>query len=190
MSEREINITAGEIAVFASLNDTATASLVWKALPIQASANLWGDEIYFGIPVPPDEEPRQEVVDLGDLAYWPRLLHVLWSHPCQSGRRNPPGQPGYRHRPDERRTGDAEVRPCRSTGPDRASLKLTREPRPAGLLPRWPHHAETTLEDRFEELGRRTPILRLECPDHALWTVQLAQDALQVLKLPRTGAKH
>ena len=71
MSEREIKITAGEIAVFAALNDTATASLIWKALPIQASANLWGDEIYFGIPVPPDEEPRQEVVDLGDLAYWP-----------------------------------------------------------------------------------------------------------------------
>ena len=51
MSEREIKITAGEIAVFAALNDTATASLVWKALPIQASANLWGDEIRPASPV-------------------------------------------------------------------------------------------------------------------------------------------
>ena len=71
MSEREISITAGETVVVASLNDTTTASLIWNALPIQASANLWGDEIYFSIPVTTAEEPGQDVVDLGDLAYWP-----------------------------------------------------------------------------------------------------------------------
>ena len=71
MSEREINITAGQVTVSASLNDTDTAAAIWDALPIEASANTWGDEIYFGIPVSAGEEMGQEVVELGDLGYWP-----------------------------------------------------------------------------------------------------------------------
>ena len=71
MSEREINITAGRVTVNATLNDTDTADMVWNALPIEASASTWGDEIYFGIPVEGSEEPDHEVVELGDLGYWP-----------------------------------------------------------------------------------------------------------------------
>ncbi len=71
MSEREINITAGQVTVSASLNDTDTAAMIWDALPIEASANTWGDEIYFGIPVSAGDEIGQEVVELGDLGYWP-----------------------------------------------------------------------------------------------------------------------
>lgn len=71
MSEREIKITAGQVAVSATLNDTATATMVWNALPIEASANLWGQEIYFRIPIAAGGESAQEVVDMGDLGYWP-----------------------------------------------------------------------------------------------------------------------
>ena len=71
VSERQIKITAGPVVVSATLNDTATAAMIWDALPIEASANIWGDEIYFGIPVAVGDEAGQEVVDLGDLAYWP-----------------------------------------------------------------------------------------------------------------------
>lgn len=43
-----------------------------KALPLEAEASTWGDEIYFGIPVNAElEESAQDAVDLGDLAYWP-----------------------------------------------------------------------------------------------------------------------
>ena len=66
MSKREIKITAGQVTVNATLNDTDTASMVWDALPIEASASTWGDEIYFSIPVEGSEEPDQEVVELGD----------------------------------------------------------------------------------------------------------------------------
>ena len=31
----------------------------------------WGDEIYFGIPVQAKPEGPREVVELGDLGYWP-----------------------------------------------------------------------------------------------------------------------
>ena len=71
VSERQIKITAGPVVVSATLNDTATAAMIWDALPIETSANTWGDEIYFAIPVAAGDETGQEVVDLGDLAYWP-----------------------------------------------------------------------------------------------------------------------
>ena len=53
------------------LNDTGPARAVAAAMPIEAAANTWGDEIYFGIPVDVALESGQEVVDSGDLGYWP-----------------------------------------------------------------------------------------------------------------------
>ncbi|MYC30047.1 MAG: hypothetical protein F4X65_08160 [Chloroflexi bacterium] len=66
-----IRIEAGPVSAEATLNDTDTASAIASALPIQASANTWGDEIYFGIPVDVGLEDARETVDLGDLGYWP-----------------------------------------------------------------------------------------------------------------------
>ncbi len=68
---QSIRITAGSVQLDAVLNDTQTAQAIGDALPITAAANTWGDEIYFGIPVNADLEQGQEVVDLGDLGYWP-----------------------------------------------------------------------------------------------------------------------
>jgi len=48
-----------------------TAQEILNALPIEGIANRWGDEIYFSIPVRLSEENAQEVVEVGDLAYWP-----------------------------------------------------------------------------------------------------------------------
>lgn len=70
-SERKITITVGGATVSASLNDTNAAARIWNALPIDASANTWGDEIYFSIPIEAEEEDGRDVVDLGDLGYWP-----------------------------------------------------------------------------------------------------------------------
>jgi len=55
----------------ALLNDSETAHLVWAALPISASASIWGDEIYFRIDLSASEQDAQEVVDIGDVAFWP-----------------------------------------------------------------------------------------------------------------------
>ena len=68
---RQITITAGDIQLTAALNDTPTATQLWNALPIEAAANIWGDEIYFRIPVQADEHDAAEVVDMGAIAYWP-----------------------------------------------------------------------------------------------------------------------
>ena len=67
----QVRITSGDVQAVAELNDTDTARAIVAALPIQAAANTWGDEIYFGIPVDAALEDGQEVVELGDLGYWP-----------------------------------------------------------------------------------------------------------------------
>lgn len=67
---RKIRITAGDVTATGALNDTRTAEAIWSALPIEARASTWGDEIYFSIPVHLDTERGQEVVDMGDLGYW------------------------------------------------------------------------------------------------------------------------
>jgi len=68
---REIKITAGELEVRARLNGTNTATRLWEILPISARVNLWGEEIYFPIPLDTGLEDEQEIVALGDIAYWP-----------------------------------------------------------------------------------------------------------------------
>ncbi|HWU40474.1 MAG TPA: cyclophilin-like fold protein [Candidatus Acidoferrum sp.] len=70
--ERKIRIKAGKIEADAVLNDSPTAQKVWEALPIEAPGDTWGDEIYFAIPVKaPLEKTAQELVQVGDLGYWP-----------------------------------------------------------------------------------------------------------------------
>ena len=73
VTSRVICITAGAISATAQLNASKTATAIWDALPIEAKAETWGDEIYFsigiGIAIAP-ESPRA-TVDMGDLGYWP-----------------------------------------------------------------------------------------------------------------------
>ena len=68
---KRIRITAGAIEAEAELNDTRTAQAIWEALPIKSHVNLWGDEIYFSIPINLKLEAGQEVVSIGNLGYWP-----------------------------------------------------------------------------------------------------------------------
>ena len=58
------------IAVAGLLN-TKTAEAIWQALPFNSKVNTWGDEIYFKIPLEMELESGQEIVDIGDLGYWP-----------------------------------------------------------------------------------------------------------------------
>lgn len=66
-----IAIHAGDITVEADLNSTAAAAALWDALPIEASGSVWGDEIYFPIPIEAGLEDSKEVVEVGEIAFWP-----------------------------------------------------------------------------------------------------------------------
>lgn len=65
-----IRIQAMELS--AELSDNATAEAIFQALPLEGRANVWGEEIYFDIPVAiPLATDAVEEVEVGTLAYWP-----------------------------------------------------------------------------------------------------------------------
>lgn len=67
-----LRIRIGDLSMEAELNETPTAQKIAAALPIRTTFSTWGDEIYFAIPVHADlDDSAQEVVDIGDLGYWP-----------------------------------------------------------------------------------------------------------------------
>ena len=68
---KKIRIITGTVEAEAELNDTRTAQAIWEALPVKGRVNLWGDEIYFSIPLNLKLEAGQELVSTGDLGYWP-----------------------------------------------------------------------------------------------------------------------
>ncbi len=75
-----IKITAGDLVAYGLLNDTVTAQKIWDALPIQARGNTWGDEIYFTLNVSARPEDPTEIVQPGDIAFWPpgSALCIFW----------------------------------------------------------------------------------------------------------------
>ena len=69
---KKIRILVSDVEVEAELNEAKTAERIWEALPIEGKANLWGEEIYFAIPVKSGlETGSREVVSAGELGYWP-----------------------------------------------------------------------------------------------------------------------
>ena len=68
----KIIIEVESISMEAELLDTPTARKIKDALPLKGSVNVWGDEIYFNIPLTLDQEPdASQDVEVGDLGYWP-----------------------------------------------------------------------------------------------------------------------
>lgn len=69
MAAIRIKWQAGE--VIANLQDTPTARKLLAVLPCEASANTWGEEVYFSLPVNAAlEADARQVVDPGTVCFW------------------------------------------------------------------------------------------------------------------------
>ena len=74
---RDVVIKAGTVSIAARLRDTPTADKIWSALPLYATAQTWGEEVYFNTSISSEREAdARDVVEPGEIAYWPEG-HVI-----------------------------------------------------------------------------------------------------------------
>ena len=71
MSYARIRIAWPKGAVSATLEDTPTAHALVEALPANAKAQTWGEEVYFELPVKAKlEASAKQVVPPGSVCFW------------------------------------------------------------------------------------------------------------------------
>lgn len=69
---REIIIESGAVAIRARLLETQTADILWRALPLHSTAEIWGEEVHFDVPIESYlESGAKALVSVGEIAFLP-----------------------------------------------------------------------------------------------------------------------
>ena len=68
---RRMTIAFDRVTISIDLLDTPTADALWAALPFEANARTWGDEVYFDTPVSVGREASaRAIMQAGEIAFW------------------------------------------------------------------------------------------------------------------------
>ena len=69
--QKKCKICIKNYEIIVDLNNTNTAKKIWENLPITSNVNVWGEEIYFYIPVSAEiERDAKEIINFGEIVYW------------------------------------------------------------------------------------------------------------------------
>ena len=71
-------LTAGRVSLRLQLRDTATARLVWRALPLHSTAETWGSSIHFETPLETGRDrTAKTIATVGDIYFWVEQDRIL-----------------------------------------------------------------------------------------------------------------
>ncbi|MCX7910457.1 MAG: cyclophilin-like fold protein [Endomicrobia bacterium] len=71
MKKIKIKFPSYNLEIICNFNNTTIADKIYEILPQESKVKVWGEEIYFELPLELNNESPTLDVEVGDVAWWP-----------------------------------------------------------------------------------------------------------------------